>query len=156
MERVNAVVFNEFPNPQLTCIRRDRQNISQSRKFDPLAFWSKSAKGEGLMFQKRKCEDFTSFSRNASRCVENGAVEKYGGGADPGFWSGEPSRVLTPGGPLSLKFAQNRGFPLFFAWKPNDFGGNRGPGSKGPLDPLVLTPPCLRGDWEFPPPLRRR
>ena len=33
-------------------------------------------------------------------------------GADPGFWSGVPSRVLTPEGALSLKFAQNRGFPL--------------------------------------------
>ena len=30
--------------------------------------------------------------------------------ADPGFWSGGPSGVLTPRGAMSPKFAQNRGF----------------------------------------------
>ena len=37
-------------------------------------------------------------------------------GADPGFWSVRgPSRVLTPRGALSQKFAQNRGFSLKIA-----------------------------------------
>ncbi len=48
-----------------------------------------------------------------------GAVPADGGTscADPGFWSGGPSRVLTPGG-LSPKFAQ-RGY---FCLKMHDFG----------------------------------
>ena len=33
-------------------------------------------------------------------------------GADPGFWSGGPSGVLTPGGVLWSQFAQNWGFSL--------------------------------------------
>ncbi len=33
-------------------------------------------------------------------------------GADPGFWSGRPSGVLTPRVGLNPKFAQNRGFFL--------------------------------------------
>ena len=32
--------------------------------------------------------------------------------ADPGFWSGGPSRILTPRGALSPIFFQNRGFSL--------------------------------------------
>ncbi len=43
-------------------------------------------------------------------------------GADPGSWSGGPSRVLTPmEGGLSLKFAQNTGFFLKIPWKLHDF-----------------------------------
>ena len=36
-------------------------------------------------------------------------------GADPGFWSGGPSGVLTPRGALSPKFARNMGFSLEIA-----------------------------------------
>ncbi len=49
----------------------------------------------------------------------------------------EPSRVLTPEGGLSPKFAQNRGFFLKIAWKLNDFEkilgarGGRAPGPPG-------------------------
>ena len=35
--------------------------------------------------------------------------------ADPGFWSGGPSRVLTPGGSLNQQLAQNKGFSLKIA-----------------------------------------
>ncbi len=37
---------------------------------------------------------------------------EWGAGADPGFWSGGPSGVLTPRRALSPKCAQNRFFPL--------------------------------------------
>ena len=76
-------------------------------------------------------------------------------GVDPGFWSGRPSRVLTPRGALSPKFVQNRGFSLKIAWKVHDFedilGARGSPGPQGSLDPLlnrvislgfVPSPPC--------------
>ncbi len=47
--------------------------------------------------------------------------------ADPGFWPGGPSRVLTGAG-LSPKFAQNMGFSLKITWKLHDLQ-NRSPGS---------------------------
>ncbi len=57
-------------------------------------------------------------------------------GADPGFWSGEPSRVLTPRGALSPTFAKIRGFSLKIGWKLHDFediwGQQGGPGPLGP------------------------
>ena len=53
-------------------------------------------------------------------------------GADPGFWSEGPSGVLTPGGGLSPKFAQNC---LKTAWLWKHLGGSGGLGPQGPLDP---------------------
>ncbi len=42
-------------------------------------------------------------------------------GADPGFWSGGPSKVLTPrGGPWTQDLLKI-GFFLYFAWKLHDF-----------------------------------
>ncbi len=61
-------------------------------------------------------------------------------GADPGFQSGGPSGVLTPG----IACAQNlpkKGFSLENAPKLHVFGflgGKEGPGPQGLLDPLVL------------------
>ncbi len=61
-------------------------------------------------------------------------------GADPGFSSGGPSRVLTTRGGLSPNFAQNRGFTFKIFSKLHDFDqilGAGGPEPPGPLDPLL-------------------
>ena len=54
-------------------------------------------------------------------------------GADPGFWSGWPSGVLTPEGGAESKICSKWGFPLSLASKLHDFEKNLG----GPLDPQV-------------------
>ncbi len=57
-------------------------------------------------------------------------------GADPGFWSGGPCGVLTPGEETWAQFAQNRGFFPLKLLKTAWFRKNLGVGG-GPLDPLV-------------------
>ena len=88
----------------------------------------------------------------ATQTESHGFQQSMTPGADPGFWSGGPSRVLTQGA-LSPKFAQNRVFSVKIAWKLHDFEeilGARGHGPPGPLPwicywtPFELYTECAR------------
>ncbi len=70
-------------------------------------------------------------------------------GADPGFWSGGPSGVLSAegGGGLSPKFAQNRGFSLKIMWKLYDFE-QKSWGHGGPWPPGPPGSACVLQPWK--------
>ena len=65
-------------------------------------------------------------------------------GADPGFWSGGPSGVLTTGGGNLAQNAQNC---LKTAWFWN-FETGQGAGPQVPLDPLVGNPRTDKGAYQ--------
>ena len=98
-----------------------------------------------LLSQHHKSTLQSSMAQERSTGHEK-SQNKQNPGADPGFLSGGPSRVLTPRGVPEPKISKTKNsVSLKIAWKLHDFEKNLGQGGKGargqggpdPLDPLV-------------------
>ncbi len=80
------------------------------------------------------------------RVCDDGINVRFYSGVDLGFWSGGPSRVLTPGYIASPKCAENRGFPWKLPENCMILTKSWGQGGPAPRAPWIHQ---CRPNWRF-------